>query len=54
MTIAMDALPDLTWDDLLDAINPAPPSVEERLRRALVATIKTWRKAVLPTHKRAR
>ena len=42
MTIAMDALPDLTWDDLLDAINPAPPSVEERLRRALVATIKTW------------
>lgn len=42
MTTAVDVLPDLTWDDLLEAINPPPPSVEERLRRALVAIIKTW------------
>lgn len=42
MTTAMDVLSDLTWDDLLEAINPAPPSVEERLRRALVAIIKNW------------
>ncbi len=47
MTTARDVLPDLTWDDLLEAINPAPPSVEERLRRALVVIIKGWEEGQL-------
>ena len=32
-----------TLDDLLEAVNPAPPTTEEQLRRALVAVIKSWR-----------
>ena len=31
-----------TLDDLLDVINPPPPSADERLRRSLVAVIKSW------------
>ena len=47
MTTAKDVLPNLTWDDLLEAINPAPPSLEERLRRALVVIIKGWEEGQL-------
>ena len=47
MTTAKDVLPNLTWDDLLEAINPAPPSIEERLRRALVVIIKGWEEGQL-------
>lgn len=42
MATARDELPNLTWDDLLEAINPAPPSIEERCRRALVVILKSW------------
>ena len=42
MATARDELPNWTLDDLLEAINPAPPSIEERQRRALVVVIKSW------------
>jgi len=32
----------LTMDDLLEAINPPPPSQEERFRRALQFAINWW------------
>ena len=31
-----------TLDDLLEAINPPPPSADERLRHAVVSVIKSW------------
>ena len=42
MATVKDDLANWTLDDLLEAINPAPPSVEERQRRALVVVIKSW------------
>jgi hypothetical protein len=42
MALAKNDIERLTLDDLLEAINPSPPSLEERLRRALAGTIKHW------------
>lgn len=42
MALAGNGIDHLTLDDLLEAVNPAPPSIEERLRHALTATIKCW------------
>ena len=42
MATVKDDLANWTLDDLLEAINPAPPSIEERCRRALVVIIKSW------------
>ncbi len=47
MALAVEGFEHLTLDDLLEAINPPPPSVEERLRRALVVTIKGWEEGQL-------
>lgn len=43
MALSLKDIENWTLDDLLDAINPPPPSDDERLRRALVAIIESWR-----------
>lgn len=42
MALAGSSTENLTLDDLLEAINPRPPSPEERFRRALQVAIKWW------------
>ena len=47
MALAKNDIERLTLDDLLKAINPSPPSLEERFRRALAGTIKHWQNGQL-------
>ena len=35
MATTNNDLPNWTWDDLLEAINPEPPTLDERIQRAL-------------------
>ena len=42
MALTLKGIENWTLDDLLEAINPPPPSADEQLRRALVAIIKSW------------
>lgn len=42
MALAKKDIENWTLDDLLEAVNPTPPTADERLRRALVAVIKSW------------
>ena len=42
MALTLKEIENWTLDDLLEAINPPPPSADERLRRALVAIIESW------------
>ena len=42
MALALKGIENWTLDDLLEAVNPPPPSADERLRRALWAVIKSW------------
>ena len=42
MALSKKDIENWTLDDLLDAVNPPPPAADERLRRALVAVIKSW------------
>lgn len=44
MALALKDIENWTLDDLLEAINPPPPSADERLRRALVAVIESWKR----------
>ena len=43
MALALKDIEKWTLDDLLEAINPPPPSADDRLRRALSATVQCWR-----------
>ena len=42
MALALKDIENWTLDDLLEAINPPPPSADEQLRRALVAVVQSW------------
>ena len=42
MVLAENSVEHLTLDDLLEAVNPSPPSPEERFRRALQVAIEWW------------
>ena len=42
MALSLKDIANWTLDDLLEAINPPPPSADEQLRRALVAVIESW------------
>ena len=47
MALAENGIEHLTLDDLLEAINPPPPSPDERFRRALQVTIDGWQSGQL-------
>ena len=47
MALAKNGIGHLTMDDLLEAINPSPPSPEERFRRGLQVTIEGWQNGQL-------
>lgn len=42
MALSLKNIENWTLDDLLEAINPPPPSADEQLRRALMAVIQSW------------
>ena len=47
MALSENGIEHLTLDDLLEAINPPPPSPDERFRRALQVTIEGWQSGQL-------
>ncbi len=47
MALMKREIEDWTLDDLLEAINPAPPSTGERFRRALAVAVNGWQEGQL-------
>lgn len=47
MALMKREIEDWTLDDVLEAINPAPPSTDERFRRALAVAVNGWQEGQL-------